>query len=160
MLSSRSLKTYHYFRSTYVPSDRGYIYRNFIPDEKFFFWFEKSKLTSHLIHILQKANQLLISHMQHLLQWGVWAGGHTWKMTHPQAMEFFGVQKYFLLRVQYNIIEFQNHKRSGHPNEIPFTVVIKMINKSFDGEKGEGRVSVSTPAYFQNRNKSQKKMPM
>ena len=59
-------------------------------------------------------------------------------MTHPQAMEFFGVQKYFLLIVQHNIIEFQKHKRSGRPKEITFTVVIKMINMSFDGERGGG----------------------
>ena len=102
------------------------------------------------------ANQLLIGHRQDSLQWGVWVGGHTWKTTHPQAMEFFGVQKYFLSIVQHNIIEFQKHKRSGHPNEITFTAVIKMIIMSFDGEKGEGRVSVSTLTYHQNRNKSQK----
>ena len=59
-------------------------------------------------------------------------------MTHPQAMEFFGVQKYFLFIVQHNIIEFQKYKRSGCPNEITFTAVIKMINMSFDGEKGGG----------------------
>ena len=27
---------------------------------------------------------------------GVWVGGHTQNMTHPQAIEFFGVQKYLL----------------------------------------------------------------
>ena len=62
---------------------------------------------------------------------GVWVGGHTWKMTHPQTMEYFGVQKYFLLIVQCNIIEFQKHKRSGCPNKMIFTAVIKMINISF-----------------------------
>ena len=41
-------------------------YCNSIPDVKFFFWFEKSKLTSHLIHILQMAYQL-ISHRQDAL---------------------------------------------------------------------------------------------
>ena len=136
MPSSGSSQTYHYFQSMYVPSDSGYTYRNSIPDAKFF-WFEKSKLTSHLIHILQMANQLLIGHMQDLLQWGVWVGGHTWKTTHPQAMEFFGVQKYFLLRVQHNIIEFPKHKRSGCPNEIPFTAVIKSLLMVKRGE-GEG----------------------
>ena len=69
---------------------------------------------------------------------GVWVGGHTWKMTHPQAMEFFGVQKYFLLIVQHNIIEFQKHKGSGHPKEITFTVVIKMINSLLMVKGGEG----------------------
>ena len=59
---------YHYFQNIYVPSDSGYTYHNSIPDAKFFFWFEKSKLTSHLIHILQMANQLLIGHRQDSLQ--------------------------------------------------------------------------------------------
>ena len=111
----------------------------------------------HLIHIFQMANQLLIGHMQDSLSWGVWVGGHTWKTTHPQAMEFFGVQKYFLLRVQHNIIEFLKHKRSGSPNEIPFTAIIKVF---WWWKGGKGRVSVSTLTYFQNRNRSQKKMPM
>ena len=57
-------------------------------------------------------------------------------MTQPQAMEFFGVTKYFLLIVQNNIIEFQKHTRSGHPNKITFTGVIKMINMCFDGAGG------------------------
>ena len=39
------------------------------------------------IHI-QMANHLLsVLHMIHKNQ-GVWVGGHTWKMTHPQAMDF------------------------------------------------------------------------
>ena len=79
-------------------------------------------------------------------------GAHVWKMSHPQAMEFFGVQKYFLLIVQNNIIEFQKHKRSGHPNKITFTAVIKMINMCFDGVGG-GRVSGSTLTYFQKQEK-------
>ena len=28
---------------------------------------------------------------------GVWVGTHTWKMTHPKVMKFFGVEKYLLL---------------------------------------------------------------
>ena len=59
-------------------------------------------------------------------------------MTHPQVIEFFGVQKYFLSIVQYNIIEFQKHKRSGQLNEITFKAVIKMIIMCFDGEKRGG----------------------
>ena len=72
-------------------------------------------------------------------------------MTHPQAMEFFAVKKYFLFILQHNIIEFQKHKRSGHPKEITFTAVKndKYVLKG-------GRVSVSTLTYFQNRNESQK----
>ena len=68
-------------------------------------------------------------------------------------MEFFGVQKYFLLIVQNNIIEFQKHKRSGRPKKITFTAVIKMINMCFDGAGGGGRVSVSTLTYFQKQEK-------
>ena len=82
------------------------------------------------------ANQLFIGHRQDSLQWGVWVGGHTWKMTHPQAMEFFGVQKYFHFVVQHTIIEFQKHKISGCPNEITFTAVIKIINMCFMVKKG------------------------
>ena len=50
MLNSGGSQTYHYLQSMYVPSDSCYTYRNSIPDAKFFFWFEKCKLTSHLIH--------------------------------------------------------------------------------------------------------------
>ena len=75
-------------------------------------------------------------------------------MTHPQAMEFFGVQKYFLLIIQNNIIEFQKHKKIGHPNEITFTAVIKMINMHFEMCRGGGdRVSVSTLTFFQKQEK-------
>ena len=101
------------------------IYHNSIPDQKFFIWFEKSKLTSHLSHILQMANQLrqlLISHRQDTLYFGVWVGGHTQKTAHPQAMEFFGVQKYFLWIEQHNM--FEKHKRSGHPKEITVTLPV------------------------------------
>ena len=69
----------------------------------------------------------------------------------PTSDEIFCVQKYFLLIVQNNIIEFQKHKRSGHPNEITFTMVIKMINMCFDGAGGGG--SVSTLTYFQKQEK-------
>ena len=131
--------TYHHFQSRYVPSDSGYTYCNSLPDKKFFYWFGKSKLTSHPSHTLQMANQLTgyWSQARHVIM-GVWVGGHTWKMTHPQAMEFFGVQKYFLLIIQNNIIEFQKHKKSGHPNEITFTAVIKMINMHFECAGGVG----------------------
>ena len=65
-------------------------------------------------------------------------------------MEFLSVQKYYLLIVQNNIIEFQKHKRSGHPNEITFTVVIKMINMCFDGAKGGVGLTLT---YFQKQEK-------
>ena len=76
-----------------------------------------------------------------------------WKMTHPQTMEIFVVQKYFLLLVQHNIIEFQKHKRSDHPNKVTFAVVIKIINMSFDGERMGGRMSVSILTYFLKQKK-------
>ena len=53
-------------------------------------------------------------------------------------MEFFGVQKYFLWIVQYNI-DFQKHKRSGCSKEITITALshTKIIMCS-DGEGGKG----------------------
>ena len=74
----------------------------------------------------------------------------------PTCNGIFGVQKYFLFIVQHNIIEFQKHKRIGCPDEITVIVVIKFIIICFDGKRKEGRVSVSTLTYLQNRNKSQK----
>ena len=59
----RELTNLPLFAEYVYASDSGYTYRNSIPDAKFFFWFEKSKLTSHLIHVLQMANQL-IGHRQ------------------------------------------------------------------------------------------------
>ena len=67
-------------------------------------------------------------------------------MTHPQAMEFSGVQKYLLWTQQHNI-EFEKDKRSGCPKEI--TGGRRNIFMCADGE-GEGdRVSVSTLSYLQ-----------
>ena len=41
------------------------------------------------------ANQLLIGQMQDSLQWRVWVGGHTWKMTQQQTMEFLWCPEIF-----------------------------------------------------------------
>ena len=50
--------------NTYLAYIQVATYYSSVPDQKFFIWFEKSKLTNHLSHILQMANQLLISHRQ------------------------------------------------------------------------------------------------
>ena len=65
--------TYHHFQSRYVPSDSGYTYCNSLPDKKFFYWFGKSKLTSHPTHTLQMANQLTShqSQSRHVIMGGM-----------------------------------------------------------------------------------------
>ena len=82
------------------------------------------KQTYH-IHILQMANQLLINHRQDSLQWGGMGWWPYLENDPPTSNGLFWCPEIFFLIVQHNIIEFQKHKRSGHPNEKTFTVVIK-----------------------------------
>ena len=124
-MSSGNSQTYHIFPNHVCISKMvtltGTPYQIRISSEGL----EIPKLTGHLSHILQLANWLLTCHSTFLiisiaLQWGhhwcttsetghrqdllcsgVRVGGHTWKMTHSQEMEFFGAQKYFCHRASW-----------------------------------------------------------